>query len=184
MFNRTKSALVQMVENFKRITFGLGISIQIIYVAYLSYALIAKNGSQIANALLLSVSIGYLIAYVILKPGNQNSKQLLKKGKRTYKIFKLTMRSFNLGVMVYGIFVTANHTDFATVALTSLFVAIFLIQVFCEILIYCIERKIRKFIENFKEDLADIKRPFLKIASIFRRKNDKNLIVDEYDFKK
>ena len=84
MFDYTKAALFEVVEDFKKIITGINITTQALTIVYLIYTLIANTGVMIANAILLSLSIAYFIYFLMSsRKEKKNHKKQMKKWKKT-----------------------------------------------------------------------------------------------------
>jgi hypothetical protein len=83
MFDYTKMMVDQTITDVKRVFHGYKISAQVIYIAYLVYALIAQTGIWYANLALLILSVGYSAFFMATTDYGKtpDGKQLAKNVK-------------------------------------------------------------------------------------------------------
>lgn len=156
MLDIAKLALNGIVKGIQRSVFSVNIALQFLYIIYLVYALAAKNGSMIANITLLTVSALFLVFYIIMKLRYKKRKRLLHESRRAYRWFKLIMRLYNLGVIIYSANVTADDFNLFSFLLILVIGTMLSIQIAAEVLIFFAERKFKKISENIKNEFSKI----------------------------
>ena len=66
MFDLTKAALRQTVQDFKKADHTRSVLTQLVYLAYLAYCLIERTGILAVNILLTCISAVYLLFFLIV----------------------------------------------------------------------------------------------------------------------
>lgn len=179
MFEFTKATLQKNIERFKRWDFYRSIVTQLIYIAYLSYALLVGIGVKIANAILLPLAVAYFLFYIIAYTRTVK-KKIRKRVKRIFKRSKQLVKIFALGVLIYGIIASAYEVRPLSLFFTFMMAMGVLIQIIFELLFRFLKRKAKLFMQSLEQDFA----PFASIKNLFIRNQNEtvdNEIIDEND---
>lgn len=161
MFEYTSTALKKIGEDFKRISFLLGLFGQLFYIAYLVYSLISSRGIFIANVVLGIISIAYLIFYSLTyNKATRNHKNARKNIRRIHAFLKLGVKFITLGMMLYSIYYTVLDVSVLSVVLTALSIVSWILQFVIELVRIIIENRIELLVEGIKVDVDRIKKPF------------------------
>ena len=102
MMKNTKLAIVEMLNEIKKI--GLWIKYGSIAISFIYFiiAIITKTGNQIANILSASLFVIYTIFELVTK--NIERKQIKKVIKKIYVWLRILIRAFALATIIYGIY--------------------------------------------------------------------------------
>ena len=92
MFDYTVTAAKKIYEDFKKFGRVCDVITQILYIAYLTYSVFAQTGRWWIKAVLLGISVGYFIFYIVTQCSKKY--QLGKRGKRVFKWSKLGLKLF------------------------------------------------------------------------------------------
>ena len=61
MFDYTKAAISQTIDDLKKFFYYIGIAMQVTYLGYLAYAFITQAGIFAVNVVLSVLSVAYLV---------------------------------------------------------------------------------------------------------------------------
>ena len=96
MFDYTKTAVNKIVADFKKFFHRFSVCAQIVYIAYLIYALFANTELWIINTILLVISVAYFIFFLIATAKDAD-KKLKKRVKTIFTRCKQVIKLFTLG---------------------------------------------------------------------------------------
>ena len=149
MFEHAKAITKRTLHGLKTANYIRNILTQIIFIAYLVYTLCAKIGFPIANGILLTLSVAYLIFFLYVTKF-QTEKKIKRTVKLLFKHAKRFVRFLNLGIAIYGICLTAQYvTPFAVVLLALMFIG-WVLQIVFELLIQSMIKHIENYVEKKK----------------------------------
>lgn len=168
MLDYTKAAVKHTVEHIKKLDYARNIATQLLYIAYLVYTLIAKVGSQIANGILLALSVAYLIFFLYVTKV-KTEKSLKRTGKNLYKHAKRLVKLFNLGVAVYGICITAKHVTPLALLFVAFMIVAWVLQIVFEVLLRAIAKKAQFILEGLEEDYKQLTKPVKTVGNFFKK---------------
>lgn len=167
MFDYTKTAIDVTVKDLKRIFFFFNGFVQLLYIAYLTYACIAHKGFFAANVVLLSVSVAYFVFFVLTY--TKKERKLKKLARRTYSLAKIGINAFSIGVAVYGICVTVDEVSTVSVILLVLMIIGWLLSVLLQAAIYFIDSRARLIIEAFRADKETVLKPVVAVKNTVKK---------------
>ena len=168
MFDYTKAAWKQIEADFKKIAFICNIFTQLLYIAYLVYALFTGTGFTIANIILLTLSVAYF-AFFLYATQQELKKQTRKLIKRIYKRCKQAIKIFTLSVLIYGLWFTAKDVSPISLIFTVLMVIGFLLDVLLEIILKFLVNRAQLVMEGFKTDWENAKKPVTTVGNFFKK---------------
>ncbi len=171
MLDYTKLALQKTYEDFKKIGHVFSVVTQLLYIAYLTYSVIAQAGRWWIKVAFLTVSVVYFIFYMVIH--YHPNKKLGKAGKKIFKRSKLLIKLFELVVAFYSISVTTNDTTTVSVILLAMMLVGWLLQVVFDLIVSVLEKRIQLFMEAIKADIAEIKRPIDTVSNFFKKMTGK-----------
>ena len=171
MFKYTREAFIILKEDltkYKRIFKVLSL---IFTSSYFIYALISQIGIFAVNIVLASLFVLYTLFELITI--NKNIKLAKRVVKRVYKWINISIRSFTLGSMLYGIYTATTNVSAISTIIATLMIILWVIQVLFELVVEIIENKIDLFDKAFKQDVDDIKRTIFKpvtaVSNVIKR---------------
>lgn len=168
MFDYTKAAFKQTVEDFKKIDFIRNIATQSLYIAYLIYVLCTGVGLLVANILLLVLAVGYFgfFLFMTLKPPTKRVKEVVKTiFTRCRQLIKL----YTLGVMVYGVWLTAEHVTPLSLILSSLMIVCWVLQILFEVVFKFFLNRANFIIEGMEADYENMTKPVRTVGNFFKK---------------
>ena len=140
MLDYTKAAVDKTIRDIKNTAETITIGSQLIYIAYLAYAIIVTLGNTVINSILLALSVGYFIFYLVyFRRSQKESATVRRTVKRTYKYTKLLLNSFTLGATIWGIYIAAKNVSAVSVVLATIIAGGWLASVIVELIVYFVE---------------------------------------------
>lgn len=168
MFDYTKTAVNKIIADFKKFFYRFSVGAQIVYIAYLIYALIANAKLWIVNTVLLTLSVAYFLFFLIATAKDAN-KTLKKRVKTIFKRCKQVIKFFTLGVMLYGIWQTSTNADPLSVILTALMIVGWVLQILFEVILTFFLNKVNFVWEAVQADKDEITKPVKSVGNFFKR---------------
>ena len=168
MFDYTKAAFKQTVEDFKKIDFVRNIATQTLYIAYLIYTLCVGVGLLVANILLLALAVGYLgfFLFMTLKPPTKRVKNAVKTAfTRCRQLIKL----YTLCVMVYGVWLTAEHVTPLGLILSALMIVCWVLQILFEVVFKFFLNRANFILEGMEADYENMTKPVRTVGNFFKK---------------
>lgn len=174
MLDYTIAAYNKIKEDFNKLLYYSTICTQLLYMAYLIYALITGTGIFIANMILFVVAGAYF-AFFLYATANNLKKPVKKTVKRLFTRCKQLVKLFTLGVMVYGICQTAANARPVSVLITALMIIGFVLQILFELVAWFLTNRINLFIEGLKADYETITKPVKTVGNFFKKMAGKEI---------
>ena len=169
MFKYTRAVLNETVSDLRFIWFLFCVATQIIYLAYLTYAVIAKVGLIYLNIPLLIISAIYLVVFLILhKKKDKKSKKARQISAHVKTIIKLAINAVALAVAIYGIYIASTNADGISIMFTTLMLIFWCAQVILEIIVAFFERKADQISWALTKDVEPITNAIDKIKNVVR----------------
>lgn len=165
IFSSTRATLSGIAATAKTASLLFTLLTQTVYIGYLIYAICTGRGSLTVNAVLLSVSVAYLIFFSVMEVrlGSMSRRERrlerrrVKGVKRAYKWIKLTAKTFNLAVLLYGIYVGSESATPISTIITTLMIIVWVLEVFFASASLLVEHLVRVLAEAIEEDTRVIK---------------------------
>lgn len=178
MLDYTKVAIKQIEKDVKRVAFIGSILAQLIYIAYLIYTIWTKQGFFAVNVGLLVLSVAYFAFF--LYANAQEFKATTKRRVRViFKRCKQLIRIFTLGVMGYGIYLTAGETSTPSVIFLVFMILGFVADILLECSVRFVVNRSHLFIEAMKADLEEATKPVRAVKNFFGRITGKETSQEE-----
>ncbi len=177
MFDYTKTAVAKVVSDFKKLDYIRNIATQILYIAYLLYALIAGAGLMLANGILLFLSVAYFIFFLLVTTGKTN-KSKAKTRKIVHRVFtrcKQLIKLFTLGVMIYGIYATTTHITPLSVVLSAFLIVGWVLQIVFEVVLRFFVNRANFLLEGLEADIETITKPAKTVGNFFKKMTGKEI---------
>ena len=159
MLEYTRAAINKTVADLKKFNFIFNIVIQLLYVFYLIYAIFAPAGSLWVNVVLSVVSVGYLVFYTVTYDDGRENRRIRIITRRWYKWFKISLRAFTLGTMIYGIYAASTHLTVISLTFVAFMIVGWMLQVIFELVVMFAESKLQFLYEGIKADFENITKP-------------------------
>ena len=185
MFDYTRMIIGQTVTDVKRVFYGYQVLAQLIYIAYLIYALIAGAGIWYANAALLLLSCGYFIFFLSTTDYGKtpDGKALKRKVRTGYVWSKRFIRLFTIGMAVYDI-VTADSSNSISTLLTALMIVSWMLEILLELIIRIIEVRFNLIKEAIEADVDELLKPIKTVGNFFKKATGQEIPPEQEPSKK
>lgn len=167
MLDYTLFAVKKIYGDFKKIGYAFSLITQILYIAYLTYSIIAQAGRWWIKAIFLAISASYFVFYLIVH--HAKKARLEKIGKKIVKRSKLLVKLFELGITFYSITVTLERATPASVILLALMICFWLLQLIFDIIISILDNRIQLFAESLQADMEELKRPIEGVSNFMKK---------------
>lgn len=167
MFDYTRVALGNTVKDFKRLAFGFNVTTQLLYVAYLIYAIAVGVGFFVLNVILLALTVGYSIFYILTR----NRKEIQGERKITARLYKwssIILKGVGLAATVYGIYMATESVSVVTVVLAALTTVGWTLNIITTLIIYFLESEVKYLIGAIEADAEILTKPKEKITNAIR----------------
>ncbi len=182
MFKYTRAAIDIVIEDIRRCCNIFKYTSIILTFIYLGYAIYSKSGNFIVNVILLSTLAIYFLFDLFTR--NKDNKQLKKIVRRSYKIIKYSMKTFTIGVMVYGIYTASTNVTPISIVLTTLMIIMWAIQLLFEMVVEIFEDKKDLIVAGLGKDIDNLKRPVTTVSNFIKKVKGEDIIEDKVDSSK
>lgn len=174
MFDYTRAAFRKIVDDFKKIDFIRCVLTQSIYIAYLIYAICIGSGLLAVNIALLTLAVAYFLFFLYMK--RYGVQKLVKKTvKKVYKWSKRLIKLFNLGVMIYGLAVTANHFTALSLILAALMIVGWVLEILFEVVFNFFLKKAKLIMAGMETDYKQVTKPVTTVGNFFKKLSGKQV---------
>ncbi len=172
MFKYTQACIDKIVTDVKNLVFISNIVSQVFAILYPLFALLTHRGFWVFNLILLTISIAYSVFFICTQQ-SEISKTAKKTVARIHKYSKMTVKFFNLCLLIYGLWQTADNVSPLSLILTVLMAIVFLADVLLEIAKVIVERYKDFLLDCVRQDVEDIKKPVVTVkntvGNLFKR---------------
>lgn len=151
MFEYTLSVWEKTKKDLDRLAYLCAVVTQLIYIAYLGYALLTAAGPLWANIPLAVISVSYFVFFLFVNKTDE--KKLKRRVKHLYSRLKSLVKLFTLGVSLYGIYLTANRVTLVAIIFSAFMLVGWLIGVVLDIAIEVVERRVDLLISAIMSDM-------------------------------
>jgi len=174
MLDYTKAALHEIQTAFKKAVYWSNFAVQVVYILYLLYALIAGAGFFVANLLLLILSVGYFAFFLVTTGFGKDReaekfKATKKHGKLVYKWSKRAVTAVTLGLTIYGLYTAVEKATGLSVLLSALMVVGWILSFVFDVVTAVIGHYGKMFMEAIEADVEEIKKPMTSVANFFKK---------------
>lgn len=185
MLSNTKAAIGKMIDDIRAFSYYFSIAMQVIYFAYLLYAIGTDTGILWLNITLAGLSIAYFVFYVATYNKKESAiKQMKKSARQLHRWCKLAGKTLTLCVMVYSIYATTEDVSPTSVILTALMVVAWVLQLLFSLVIGFLEKEKDLILEAIRKDMDPVTRPARAVSGFFKkfkRQDDDELGEDEVE---
>ena len=185
MLSNTKAAIGKMIDDIRAFSYYFSIAMQVIYFAYLLYAIGTDRGILWLNITLAGLSIAYFVFYVATYNKKESAiKQMKKSARQLHRWCKLAGKTLTLCVMVYSIYATTQDVSPTSVILTALMVVAWVLQLLFSLVIGFLEKEKDLILEAIRKDMDPVTRPARAVSGFFKkfkRQDDDELSEDEVE---
>ena len=170
MLTNTKSAIGKMIDDVKAFSYCFNLAMQVMYFAYLLYAIGTDRGLLWLNISLAGLSILYFVFYVATYNKKEGAvKQMKKSAKHLHRWCKLAGKTLTLCVMVYSIYATTQDVSPTSVIMTALMVVAWVLQLLFSLVIGFLEKEKDLILDAIRKDMEPITKPARAVGGFFKR---------------
>ena len=184
LFGSTRGAVNHLVKMAKRVAFVMALVAQFLYIIYLVYITVKDAGIIGVNITMGVLSLGYLIYFLIMeyrlsgmsKEERKAGRKVNKTVKKIYRFVKLTFKTMNLGIMVYGLWASEAISTTVSTIFTTLMIIVWIVELIIalgSVVISYVADVIMEAIEDDKNVMAEkVKEPgraMKKVGNRFKR---------------
>lgn len=183
MLGYTRGIVGDTIDSIKKIAIGVDIFAQLVYIVYLSVALVMRTGQPIANAVLLFLSIAYFIYYLVTLRRWYTKKELNSR-KKAKLFLRCSKRLVNLAVIVVAIIeicLKPNETDNIKLLLTILMIFGFVTSIILDLIVGLVSARLELIYTAVKLDMENIKKPLKAPINLFKRATGREVEEVEVD---
>lgn len=177
MFKYTRTAIDIIISDIKKFSTIFNYGSLIFTSAYFIYALVTKTGNFIANIILASLFVGYTIFYFITR--SMEMKTAKKVVKRSYKWIKIVIKTFTLGAMIYGIYITTTNVTPISIILATLMIILYVLQILLELACEIVEDKKDLLVEAVAKDMEIVTKPVSAVGNFVKRIKGEEVVIEE-----
>lgn len=174
-----------MIDDIKAFSYYFNLVMQVMYFAYLLYAIGTERGVLWLNILLAGLSILYFVFYVATYNKKENAITRMKKSaRRLHRWCKLAGKTLTLCVMVYSIYATTQDVSPTSVIMTALMVVAWVLQLLFSLIIGFLEKEKDLILEAIRKDIEPVTKPARAVSGFFKRfrkSDDDELREDEVE---
>ena len=179
MFEYTKLVFNQTVNDIKRISTVTDYAMQIVYIAYLIYAICVSDIMLGVNIALLVISFSYLVFSVIMrvKELKKTDRNIKKKVKQAYKVSKYIVQ---VPILVTAIIALTNlEDDKVTFSLlfTIMMIVCYVASILMALTTNVLESRAKRFTVAIEADLE----PIISVVNTVKRFKGERIEVAEAD---
>ena len=170
MLNNTRSAIGKMIDDIKAFSYYFNIVMQVMYFAYLLYAIGTDRGILWLNIALAGLSILYFVFYVATyNKKDDTAKQVKKSARHLHRWCKLGGKTLTLCVMVYSIYATTQDVSPTSVIMTALMVVAWVLQLLFSLVIGFLEKEKDIILEAIRKDMEPVTKPVKAVSGFFKK---------------
>ena len=159
-----------MIDDIKSFSYHFNIVMQVMYFAYLLYAIGTERGILWLNISLAGLSILYFVFFVATYNKKDDTAKQVKKSARTFHRWcKLGGKTLTLGVMVYSIYATTQDVSPTSVILTALMVVAWVLQLLFSLVIGFLEKEKDLILEAIRKDMEPVTKPVKAVGGFFKK---------------
>lgn len=198
IFGSTRGAVYHLRRRAKQTALVIALVMQLVYIGYLIYLMVKGGGILGVNIGMCVISVCYLaffltmeIRYLRMSANlRKEERRVAKNVKKCYKWIKLGVKSVNLGIIIYSLYVdSVISTAFSTIV-TTLMIILWIIEFTVALGSVVIDYVVDVILEAIDEDKAmmresvtapvkKVKRTFGRVKRFFGFGNDE---VEEEEF--
>ena len=174
MMDYTRVALNNTVRDVKRASFLFSLTANILYMAYLVYAIIVDAGILYLNIALLALSSAFL-AFYILTAVDETKKRTRKIGVKTYRYIRLVLDFFTLAASVYGIYIASSHVTVTSLFLCAASLVAWVVRFILTLLSAYVEARVNYLVTAITADAEELTRPFSAVGTVINKVRGKEV---------
>ncbi len=186
IFGSTRGAVFHLKRRAKQVAFAIALIMQLVYIGYLIYLMVKGGGILGVNIGMCAISVLYLAFFLTMEirylgmssNHRKEERRVAKKIKKYYKWIKLAVKSVNLGIIIYSLYVdSVISTAFSTIV-TTLMIILWIIEFtvalgsvvidyIVDVVLQAIEEDKSMVKETVTAPVKKVKRAFGKVGKFF-----------------
>ena len=99
--------------------------------------------------------------------------------KRSYKWIKIVIKTFTLGAMIYGIYITTTNVTPISIILATLMIILYVLQILLELACEIVEDKKDLLVEAVAKDMEIVTRPVSAVGNFVKRMKGEEVVIEE-----
>lgn len=158
-FRQTLSVFDETVNDLKTLKYVCDFAMQLVYIAYLAFALISGSGILVTNIILVTLCTLYFIFFLFVEDRNMSREEKMLK-KRVHRIYKLLRRATQAAVIVISAISLSGATienNVIDILLLAVMIISFALQLVLDVTVWYVERRAIRFKEAFISDITSIR---------------------------
>ena len=167
MLDYTRVALKNTARDVKRASFAFTVGANLLYIAYLIYAIIVDAGILYLNIALAALTAGFLVFYIVTTIDEK--KRARKAGVKAYKYIRLGTDFFTLAASVYGIYIASSHATVLSLFLCATSLVGWTVRFILTLLSAYVEAHVNYIMTAISADVDEIKRPLSTVGNVINK---------------
>lgn len=181
VFGSTRGAVHHLKIRAKQVSFAVALAMQLVYIGYLVYLMVNGGGIFGVNVGMCALSVGYLAFFITMEfrymgmssATQKEKRRVAKRIKKYYKWIKLGVKTVNLGIIIYSLYVeSVISTAFSTI-ITTLMIILWIIELIIALGSVAIDYVVDIILEAVEEDkrimTETVKAPVKKVGRAVNR---------------
>lgn len=173
MFDCTQAAVRQTLDDLKKLFYYVGLAMQIVYIAYLVYAIVAGSGILVVNILLCALCVAYFVFWLIVTkvgkdPDAKHCAHLKKGGREAFKWSKRAIRLVTIGSSLYEIFSVETAAPL-NVLFAAFMIIGWVLEFVFDLIVKIVNARFQYIMEGVEVDVDDLLRPIRNTANFFKK---------------
>ena len=154
-FYHTRATFAKILNDFRKIRNSITISVHVMSIAYLIYALAIHTGFLAVNISLLALTSAYFVFFIIMEL-TEKTHTLRRAIKEFYCWSKRLIRLPVLGIAVYGLAVSKTEFDPLSFLITLLMIIGWLLDLLFYFIIRLVEVEKEYFTDSIHADVQSV----------------------------
>lgn len=198
MLDSTMYVIKEIINEFKKIAYIIGIFLQVIFLGFSIYTIFdyflhnAAIYLKICYVFLTALNLFLLIFKLVITDFKTYTlkNKIYNKFKKSVKIFKRLFSLFKIIMIILSIFTSSQKPNLTNLLLTTLSIVFYVLQVILDIITSVLGKKFADLKDAFIADKSVMLKPINTIKSFFGKKSDPltenqlNLIEKGKEYKK
>ncbi len=145
------------VKKIRRISITFTVTVHLLYIAYLIFAIYKEIGIRWVNIALAIGTAVFLLVYLIIRLAAKNSRGGIKTTKKFYKRFKLVTRIFSTATAIYTIITAVGSISPIAIFFAGVNAVLLIIRLIFEGILSLFDRKAKRIKKRIKSKFKSTK---------------------------
>ena len=170
MFDYTREAIGTTISEIRRFSVGYTVLANLVFIAYLIYAICVGAGLIAVNIVLAALVFCYLAFYIATyKTAKKQTKAVRRTVRHWLAWTKILAKALTLGISLYGIYLTTTHTTPISLIVTTLTCISWVGQVAVELVCLYLEAKLNLFKAAIEADFEGGIKIANTVGNVYKR---------------